>query len=276
MPAWLEYTPGNTIIHRMHPLVKIILLGSLLLLSGLYWDLRYMALLGLIGLALVRLAKVPLSWFKVLSVILVAFIPFTLIGVLGQTNPALFKVYPQTLVSITFAKISFGPLGTYGITVGGLLWGVATDLRIGIILLFTYTFIYTTSFNEVLGLLGNTRFPKELLFVMMVAYRFVPEMIRQMQVITTALRLRGWELRSRNPMVIIERTVPLIKSLLGLTLVTIDEVTLATRIRVFGKEKITVLGYSSTNAPQKVFIVANIAVVGLALYFLAVYNVGLI
>ncbi len=276
MPAWLEYTPGNTIIHRMHPLVKIVLLGSLLLLSGLYWDLRYMAILGLIGLILVRLAKIPLSWFKVLSVILVAFIPFTLIGVLGQTNPALFKVYPQSLVSITFAKVSFGPLGTYGITVGGLLWGVATILRIGIILLFTYTFIYTTSFNEVLGLLGNTRFPKELLFVMMVAYRFVPEMIRQMQVITTALRLRGWELRSRNPMVIIERTVPLIKSLLGLTLVTIDEVTLATRIRVFGKEKITVLGYSNTNASQNAFIVANIIVVGLALYFLAVYNVGLI
>lgn len=276
MPAWLEYTPGNTIIHRMHPLVKIILLGSLLLLSGLYWDLRYMAILGLIGLILVRLAKIPLSWFKVLSVILVAFIPFTLIGVLGQTNPALFKVYPQSLVSITFAKISFGALGTYGITVGGLLWGAATILRIGIILLFTYTFIYTTSFNEVLGLLGNTRFPKELLFVMMVAYRFVPEMIRQMQVITTALRLRGWELRSRNPMVIIERTVPLIKSLLGLTLVTIDEVTLATRIRVFGKEKITVLGYSNTNASQNAFIVANIVVVGLALYFLAVYNVGLI
>jgi energy-coupling factor transport system permease protein len=276
MPAWLEYTPGDTIIHRMHPLPKIILLGTLLIFSGLYWDLRYMAIIGLIGIALVRLAKIPLSWFKVLTVILVAFIPFTLVGVLGQTNPALFKVYPQSLVSITFAKISFGPLGTYGLTVGGILWGLASEFRIAIILLLTYTFIYTTSFNEVLGLLGNTRFPKELLFVMMVAYRFVPEMIRQMQVITTALRLRGWELRSRNPRVIVERTVPLIKSLLSLTLVTIDEVTLATRIRVFGKEKITVLGYSKPRAPQYAFVAGNLVVFGVALYMLAVYGVGLI
>src|SRR5271157_911503 len=178
----------------MHPLVKVVLIGTLLILSGLYWDLRYMAILGLIGFVLVRLSKIPLGWFKVLTAILVAFIPFTLIGVFGQTNPALFKVYPQSLVSISLGTVSLGPLGTYGITMGGVLWGIASDVRIGIILLFTYTFIYTTSFNEVLGMLGNTRFPKELLFVMMVAYRFVPEMIRQMSVITTALRLRGWEL----------------------------------------------------------------------------------
>lgn len=276
MPAWLEYTPGDTVIHRMHPLVKIVLLVTLLALSGFYWDLRYMAIIGIIALVLVRLAKIPMFWFKVLVAILIAFIPFTLIGILGQTNPALFKVYPRSLVSITFAKITIGALGTYGITMGGILWGIASVVRIGIVLLITYTFIYTTSFNEVLGLLGNTRFPKELLFVMMVAYRFVPEMIRQMTVITTALRLRGWELRSRNPRVIIERTVPLIKSLLSLTLVTIDEVTLATRIRVFGKEKITILGYRSTTPAQKTFIIANLAIFAIAMYMLAIYNVGLI
>ena len=263
-------------MHRANPLVKIVLLGTLLILSGFYWDLRYLAVLGVIGLAMVKIARVPLSWFKVLSGILIAFIPVTLIGVFGQTNSSLFKVYPQSLVSISLGTVSFGPLGTYGITMGGILWGVASDLRIGILLLFTYTFIYTTSFNDILGLLGNTRFPKEILFVMMVAYRFVPEMIRQMSTITTALRLRGWELRSRNPVVIVERTVPLIKSLLGLTMVTIDEVTLATRIRVFGNEKITIPGYRPATAGQKAFVVAILVVLGVALYFLVVYNVGLI
>jgi energy-coupling factor transporter transmembrane protein EcfT len=101
-------------------------------------------------------------------------------------------------------------------------------------------------------------------------------MIRQMSTITTALRLRGWELRSRNPVVIVERTVPLIKSLLGLTMVTIDEVTLATRIRVFGNEKITIPGYRPATAGQKAFVVAILVVLGVALYFLVVYNVGLI
>lgn len=276
MPAWLEYAPGNDILHKTNPLVKIVLLGTLLVLSGFYWDLRYLAVLGVIGLVMVKIAKVPLSWFKVLSGILIAFIPVTLIGVFGQTDPALFKVYPRSLVSISLGTVSFGPLGTYGITMGGILWGVASDLRIGILLLFTYTFIYTTSFNDILGLLGNTRFPKEVLFVIMVAYRFVPEMIRQMSTITTALKLRGWELRSRNPAVIVERTVPLIKSLLGLTMVTIDEVTLATRIRVFGNEKITIPGYKPTTGGQKAFVVLVLGVFGLALYLLAVYNAGLI
>lgn len=276
MPAWLEYAPGTDILHKTNPLVKIVLLGTLLVLSGFYWDLRYLAVLGVIGLVMVKIAKVPLSWFKVLTGILIAFIPVTLIGVFGQTDPALFKVYPQSLVSISLGTVSLGPLGTYGITMGGILWGVASDLRIGILLLFTYTFIYTTSFNDILGLLGNTRFPKEMLFVIMIAYRFVPEMIRQMSTITTALRLRGWELRSRNPAVIVERTVPLIKSLLGLTMVTIDEVTLATRIRVFGNEKITIPGYKPTTGGQKAFVILLLGVFGLALYLLAVYNAGLI
>jgi len=76
--------------------------------------------------------------------------------------------------------------------------------------------------------------------------------------------------------VIVERMVPLIKSLLGLTLVTIDEVTLATRIRVFGKEKITIMGYRGATSLQKMFVIANLAIFALAMYMLAVYGTGLI
>jgi energy-coupling factor transporter transmembrane protein EcfT len=258
----------------MHPLLKIALLGSLLGLSGLYWDLRYLVVIWVFTLVVVLAAKVPLSWFKILGVIMVAYIPFGVIGVITQANPALFKVYPQSLVSITLGTINLGPLGIYGIAVGGILWAVASAFRLVITMMITYAFIFTTSFNDILGLLGNTRFPRQLLFIIMIAYRFVPEMIRQIQVIMTALRLRGWELRSRSPKIIIERTVPLIKSLLLSSLVTIDEVTLATRIRVFGEHKITTLGYVGASPAQKVASVALLVIFLFMLYLLAVYNMG--
>ena len=274
MPKWLEYTPLKTPIHRMQPMVKITLLVGALLLTGLWWDLRYLAILVALGLALVLLAKVPLYWFKILGVILIAYLPVTIIGILGQTNPLLFKVYPQSLVSVTFAIVHLGALGNYGITVGGLLWGAANELKICMILLFTYTFIFSTDFNDIIGLLGDTRFPRQLLYVIMIAYRFVPETIRQLQVIMTALRLRGWELRSRNPKVIVERTVPLISSLLRQSLVTIDEVTLATRIRVFSNQKITAFNYVKPSPTDKGLTILIVALVGLALVALAIYNVG--
>jgi energy-coupling factor transporter transmembrane protein EcfT len=274
MPKWLEYNRIDTPVHNMQPLVKISLIASCLLLTGLWWDLRYLAILIVIGLTLVLLAKVPLYWFKILGVILLAYLPVTIIGILGQTNPLLFKVYPQSLVRITFAIVHLGVLGSYGVSVGGLLWGAASELKICMILLFTYTFIYSTDFNDIIGLLGNTRFPRQLLFVIMIAYRFVPETIRQIQVIMTALRLRGWELRSRNPKVIVERTVPLISSLLRQSLVTIDEVTLATRIRVFSNQKITAFNYVKPSRLDKGMAFLIIALLALAIAGLVLFNAG--
>lgn len=276
MPAWLEYTYADTLMHRAHPLVKAVVMGLLLLLSGLYWDLRYLSIIGAIGLVFVRLSRVPLSWFKVLSGILIAFIPLTLVGILGQTSPGLFKVYPRDLVSITLFVVNLGPFGQYGISVGGLLWGVANDLRIGIILLYTYSFIYSTSFSDIIEMLDNSRVPQKLTFVIMVAYRFVPQMWREIQQIVTAIKLRGWELRSRNPSIIIERTVPIITALLGQALGTIDEVNLATRIRAYGEHRRTALKYARTSLTDKAVILAAVALFGFAAYNLIVFGRGLL
>lgn len=276
MPAWLEYTYMDTAMHRAHPLTKTVVMGLLLLLSGLYWDLRYLAVIGAIGLVFVRLSKVPLSWFKVLSGILIAFIPLTLVGILGQTSPGLFKVYPRDLVSITLFVINLGPFGQYGISVGGLLWGAANDLRIGVILLYTYSFIYSTSFSDIVEMLDNSRVPQKLTFVIMVAYRFVPQMWREIQQIVTAIKLRGWELRSRNPRIIIERTVPIITSLLGQALGTIDEVNLATRIRAYGEHRRTALKYARTSLTDKAVIIASVSLFGFAVYNLVFFGRGLI
>ncbi len=276
MPAWLEYAPRNTVMHRLHPLVKVVLTITLLALAGLYWDLRLLLIVGLVGIIFARVARVPPSWFKVLVGFLIAFIPTTLIGIFGQTNPALFQVYPQSLVSVRFFTFSLGPLGIYGVTVGGLLWGIASDLRVGIVLLFTYTFLYSTSFSDIMEMLGSSKFPKRLLFVIIVAYRFVPEMVRQLQVILTAMKLRGWEIRSRNPKVVMERTIPLITSLMRHSLVTIDEVSLATRIRAFGTGKITPLKYPSPSIGDSILIFATLAIFAVALYELIFSKIGLL
>jgi len=263
-------------MHRAHPLTKAVVMGFLLVLAGLYWDLRYLTIIGAIGLVFVRLSKVPLSWFKVLSGILVAFIPLTLVGILGQTSAGLFKVYPRDLVSITLFVVNLGSFGQYGISVGGLLWGAANDLRIGIVLLYTYSFIYSTSFSDVVEMLDNSRVPQKLTFVIMVAYRFVPQMWREIQQIVTAIRLRGWELRSRNPRIIIERTVPIVTSLLSQTLGTIDEVNLATRIRAYGEHRRTALKYARTSLLDKAVILAAISLFGFALYNLVFFGRGLL
>ena len=276
MPAWLEYGAKNTVIHRLHPLTKLIMLGSMLLLVGFYFDIRYLAVVAVVALVLNRLAKVPLAWFKPLGVILIALIPFTLIGIFGQVSPALFKVYPQSLVSITFFKISLGPLGSYGFTMGGILWGLATEFRVPIILLITYTFIFATSLSDIVQGMAKAKLPNPLVFTVMVAYRFVPSMWRYFNQIMTALRLRGWELRSRNPRVVFSRAYPLMGSLARQTLATTDEVTVAAKLRAFGPRRISPTREVKFRVVDFVVIAVSLAVVAVAAYFLVTQNAGLI
>lgn len=276
MPAWLEYGAKNTVIHRLHPLTKVVMLGVMLVLTGFYFDIRYLAVVAAVALALNRLAKVPLAWFKPLVAIMVALIPFTLIGIFGQTNPALFKVYPPSFVSTTFFILRLGWLGTYGFTVGGLLWGLATEFRVPIILLITYTFIFTTSLSDLVQGMTKARLPNPLVFVVMVAYRFVPSMWRYFNQIMTALRLRGWELASRNPRVVFTRAYPLMGSLARQTLATTDEVTVAAKIRGFGPRKISPTRDIRLTAVDYAIIALSIAVLAAATYFLVTQNAGLI
>jgi energy-coupling factor transporter transmembrane protein EcfT len=276
VPAWLEYGAKNTVIHRLHPLTKVVMLGVMLVLVGLYFDIRYLLVIGAVALVLNRIAKVPGAWFKPLGAIFIALIPFTLIGIFGQVNPSLFKVYPRSLVSITFFVLNLGPLGSYGFTVGGLLWGLATELRVPIILLITYTFIFSTSLSDLVQGMAKGRLPNALVFTVMVAYRFVPSMWRYFNQIMIALRLRGWELASRNPRVIFSRAYPLMGSLARQTLATTDEVTVAAKIRGFGPRKISPTRDLRIKFHDYAIMAVSIAIFAVAVYYLITQNAGLI
>lgn len=276
MPAWLEYGAKNTFFHRLHPLTKFVMLGVMLLLTGFYFDIRYLAVVAVVALVFNRMAKVPLAWFKPLLAILIALIPFTLIGIFGQTNPDLFKVYPKSLVSITFFVLHLGPLGNFGFTVGGIFWGLATEFRVPIILLITYTFIYSTSLSDIVQGMAKAKLPNPLVFTVMVAYRFVPSMWRYFNQIMTALRLRGWELASRNPKVVFTRAYPLMGSLARQTLATTDEVSIAAKIRGFGPRRISPTRDLKLKAVDIAIIVVSFAVLAAAAYFLVTQNAGLI
>jgi energy-coupling factor transporter transmembrane protein EcfT len=257
-------------------LTKIVMLGAMLVLTGLYFDTRYLVPIGAVALVLSRIAKVPGAWFKPLGAIFIALIPFTLIGIFGQVSSGLFKVYPKSIVSITFFVLNLGPLGKFGFTLGGLLWGLAIELRVPIILLITYTFIFSTSLSDLVQVMAKSGLPNPIVFTVMVAYRFVPSMSRYFNQIVTALKLRGWELASRNPRVVFARAYPMMGSLTRQTLATIDEVTVAAKIRAFGPRKISPAREIRLRAHDVAVIVVSIAVLVTAFYFLITQNAGLI
>ncbi len=276
MAVFLEYAHRDTFYHRLHPITKLVITLTLFILAGLYWDVRFLLPIALIGLLISYIAKVPARWFLAIVGIMVFLIPFVIIGVLTQVNPLLFKVYPREFVSREFFTVTLPVIGKVGVTWGGLLWGLAFELRIPIILLCIYPFIYSTSFNDLVNALSRYNVPYQLLFILMVAYRFVPVTVRETMTIITALRLRGWEVGSRNPKIVFQRFLPLAFALVRTLVKMIDEVNTAARIRAFGASKYTPIRQLEMQTQDRILTVFSLTLLVLAVYLLFTQNMGLI
>ncbi|MHA1713386.1 MAG: energy-coupling factor transporter transmembrane component T family protein, partial [Candidatus Ranarchaeia archaeon] len=179
MPVWLEYRWEDTIFHRMNPLTKIALLGGLMTYTPLVWDIRILLVLGVIAIAMNVVAKVPRWWHFLLIFIIIARGWAGFIYGLG-VRPEVFRHLPYEFASIAaFEIIIPGTTLTYGITVGGLLWGLAISLQSPVTVLFAYVFIYSTGLSDLIQSLSKLKFiPQNLLYIIMVGYRFVPYMFR--------------------------------------------------------------------------------------------------
>lgn len=276
MAVFFEYTYRNTFYHGLHPVTKLVITFNLFILAGLYWDVRFLLPIAVIGLLISYNAKVPLRWFFAIVGVMVFLIPFTVIGVLTQVNPLLFKVYPREFVSQEFFSFTLPLIGKIGLSWGGLLWGLAFELRIPIILLVIYPFIYSTSFNDLVNALARYNVPYQLLFVLMVAYRFVPVTVREAMNIMTALRLRGWEVGSLNPRVVFERFLPFAFSLVRTMVKMIDEVNTAAKIRAFGASRYTPVRQLEMRPLDKTLTIVSLLLFAAALYMLFTQNIGLI
>jgi energy-coupling factor transport system permease protein len=276
MAVFLEYAYRDTFYHRLHPITKLVITFNLFILAGLYWDVRFLLPIAVIGLLISYTARVPIRWFLAIAGIMIFLIPLVIIGVLTQVNPLLFKVYSREFVSREFFTVTLPLVGKIGVTWGGLLWGLALELRIPIILLCIYPFIYSTSFNDLVNALSRYNIPYQLLFILMVAYRFVPVTVRETMTIIKALRLRGWEIDSRNPKIVFRRFLPLAFALMRTLVKMIDEVNTAARIRAFGASKFTPIRQLEMHFLDKLLIAASLALFILALYLLFTQNMGLI
>lgn len=276
MSVFFEYEYKDTFYHKLHPITKLIITLNLFILAGLYWDIRLLLPVAVIGLALFYMAEVPVKWLYALVGIIIFLLPFTIIGILTQVNPLLFKVYPTEFVSTQFFIIELPGIGKIGLTWGGLLWGLAFEMRIPIILLVIYPFIYSTSFNDLVNALSRYNLPYQLLFVLMVAYRFVPVTVRETLTIITALRLRGWEVRSRNPKIVFQRFLPLAFALVRSLVKMIDEVNIAARLRAFGAARYTPVRQLQMKPIDKALSMISIGLFISALYMLFVHNIGFI
>jgi len=214
----ITYQPGHSILHRLHPLVKMSWL--------------------LFGTVLVFIVRSP--WVVLVAVALLV-LAFPLAGLrLGRvrgtrlfiTTALLLGLLQLFFVHEGEALLQIGPLT---ITVGGLQAAVYVAGRFLSVILLSYLFVLTTEPNDLAYALMRAGVPYRYGFALITALRLVPVFEQEGQTVYHAQLARGvqYDVRSPRRFVTLARQffLPLLVSALG----KVDALAVSMEGRCFGK-----------------------------------------
>ncbi len=278
MSVMFEYEAASTPIHRLNPVTKMVMFFSITILAGFYMDIRYKLPLLLVLLVLCFLAKLPFK--RYMGLILVATLAVLITSSyrsIFMINPDYFKAIPHGFAMTQVFQITPAGtpvLGRTAVTFGSLMWMVSLPVSAITVGLAMATLMHTTSQSEITQTLSAARLPTPVVFIIMVALRFIPEMIRQLTTIQTAQRLRGWNVKTRNPIKIAKGYMPLMVPIARYIVESVDRMTISSKNRAFGLRRSTGLVDLSFHPRDLIIAVATLLAFATCTYLLFAFNMG--
>jgi energy-coupling factor transport system permease protein len=214
----ITYQPGDSVLHRLHPLVKMAWL--------------------LFGTALVFVVRSP---WVVLAAVALLVLAFPLAGLrLGSVRGT--RLFITTALLLGLLQILFVheggmlmQIGPVTITVGGLQAAAYVAGRFLSVILLSYLFVLTTEPNDLAYALMRAGVPYRYGFALITALRLVPVFEQEGQTVYQAQLARGvrYDVRSPRRFVTLARQffLPLLVSALG----KVDALAVSMEGRCFGK-----------------------------------------
>jgi energy-coupling factor transport system permease protein len=186
-----EPTIKDTVIHRMDPRAKILILISTAFIVVALDNPKTMFLLFLTALFGFALARMPAIKIKTLALLLIFLIWGTV-----YSQALFYSQLPRTVI-FTIISPDFPVLGW--LTNGGLFiyeegfhHGAIQGLRSASILSLGLLMCWTTDSRDMLNGLVGLRVPYSVAFMVVTAVRFLPIIITEIATVITVQRLRGF------------------------------------------------------------------------------------
>ena len=195
-----QYFPGNSILHRLDPRMKLVLTLCFIVLVFLpqnWWGLLTVGLFLMLVLGLSRL-PIRLMW--------------------RSTKPVLFLVLFTSVLNVLYVRTG-EPLWPDGfITTGGLQSAAFIAARIFCLILGSSLLTYTTTptaltdaIERLLAPLKVVRVnPHELAMMMTIALRFIPTLMEETDKIMSAQKARGADMESGGLVQRVKALVPIL------------------------------------------------------------------
>lgn len=233
-----QYFPGDTVIHRLDPRTKLLMV--ILYIVALFlckWFVSY-ALVILFLVTTVTLSKIrPKALFKGLKPLLIIIIFTAVLNLFYSDGTVLVKFW------------------IFKITREGIFNAIFLVLRIMLLVMGTFLLTYTTSpialtdgLESLLSPLKKLRFPvHELAMMMSIALRFIPTLIEETDKIISAQKARGADFETGNIFRRAKALIPILVPLFVSAFRRADELATAMECRCYhggkGRTKLKQLRY---------------------------------
>ena len=238
----IQYFKKDTLVHRLHPLTKIIFELSVLVIAAAFNEPLFLAMviLGILGVA--ALANIPPRKFRymwvlsyiVLFMVITQGVWFTSFGDFGDISVdfewrTLFHLWPAWAPGGPRIPVIYEG-ANYGFSLG--LRVVAIALAFPILILTTHPSDLTRFLSQIR--IASWKIPYNAIFVFTTAFRYIPTVSRQFDQTLDAQRSRGVSFGGYNPFRQIRVLATLFVPVLTSSLLGAHDLTLALETRAFG------------------------------------------
>jgi energy-coupling factor transporter transmembrane protein EcfT len=272
------YQDLKTPVNRLNALAKLSIMITLTLLAGFILDPRYKIPLGIIIVIYAIVAKLNFRAYRgLITLVLVSLLLANMISLFFIVNEDMFKVYDKVWAATTVFQItdaSFPIFGRMALTYGGILWLVQGALTGVFVVILLAAHIQSTSLNEMVQALSALKAPFPVIYITMVALRFTPELAAQFTLVHRAQTLRGWRVKTRNPIKIVRLYAPLLFPVIRYVIKSIDITTMSTENRAFGLGPVTNVTASELSFKDKALIIFSWVAFAVMMVLILKFNVG--
>jgi energy-coupling factor transport system permease protein len=224
----IKYFPGNTLLHRLDPRTKFLLVVLFIVIEVAFLDIRLLFLPFLVSVLLYVSAKVPWREVKGTWKFL-----FTIIVLISSIN-AFF-----TFVGMNVPKPHvIAEFWVFKVTVEGISLAVGSAMRFLSLAIVSMCVVNTTDPGLYAPALAKLRVPYKGAFVVDLAMRYMPVYVEELETTKNAQMARGYKVKIRGGFFArILNTVPLIVPVAMNAMLSIYDVADAMELRAFGAEK---------------------------------------
>lgn len=185
---FLEPSLKNTLIHRIDPRAKLIILTAFSIMAIAFDKPKALIVLFILSLIGYPVARIPAKNIKILSVLLLILIWGTI-----YSQALFYQQYPRTIIFTILPENCFG-MHWEGLHVfrEGIEYGAIQSMRFAATTSLALLFYWTTNPNAMLFGLIRLKMPYGLAFMIITSLRFIPLLIAETITVFRAQKLKGY------------------------------------------------------------------------------------